>query len=341
MSKHRIVASLAALALAVTGVFVTAPSAGASPAPSWSWWQPAPYTYYLSLGDSLGFGYSEANLATFEADVTDPDGVTDTSVDAAVASAFQGYTQVVAASLGVTDVENFSCPGETTSTMLEGPCPANTYPGWPYGTTAQIDAATDYLAQHQGERGVISLSIGADDVLGTIEPGSTCLTNPTCPELQSAMQTANNNLKTILRDLRNAAPKATIVVLTPYNPFGKAYPVSNIAAVTFNMMIGWTALLNGARVADAFWPINVQHATTFDCGSLVYYCTDPANLDVHPTDPGYGVIAGAIMKSIGYVEAPRAVCCTESHRPPRDSAGARQRHRSAATPTRSCPAACW
>jgi lysophospholipase L1-like esterase len=120
------------------------------------------------------------------------------------------------------------------------------------------------------------------------------------------MHTANNNLKTILRDLRNAAPKATIVVLTPYNPYGKAYPVSNIAAVTFNMMIGWTALLNGARVADAFWPINVKNATTFDCGSLVYYCANvsahPDDMypdDVHPTDDGYGVIAVAIVKSIG------------------------------------------
>jgi lysophospholipase L1-like esterase len=301
MSKHRIVASLTALALAVTGVFVTAPSAGASPAPSRSWWQPAPYTYYLSLGDSLGFGFSDANLATFEAYVTDTDGVTDTSVDAAAASAFQGYTQLVAASLpkSVKDVENFSCPGETTSTMLYGDCAATAfYPGWPSGTEAQIDPATAYLAEHTSQRGVITLSIGADDVLDAIDAGQ-CLTDPTCPALQSAMQTANNNLKTILRDLRNAAPKATIVVLTPYNPFGKAYPVSNIAAVTFNMMIGWTALLNGARVADAFWPINVQHATTFDCGSLVYYCTDPVNSDVHPTHDGYGVIAGAIMKSIG------------------------------------------
>jgi lysophospholipase L1-like esterase len=31
----------------------------------------------------------------------------------------------------------------------------------------------------------------------------------------------------------------------------------------------------------------------------VYYCTDPVNSDVHPTHDGYGVIAGAIMKSIG------------------------------------------
>jgi lysophospholipase L1-like esterase len=302
MSKHRIVASLAALALAVAGVFVTAPSAGASPVPSRAWWQPAPYTYYLSLGDSLGFGYSAANMATFEAALAEG-----TAAGAAAAEAFQGYTQQVAARLpgSVTDVVDLSCPGETTSTMLDGTCAANAfYPDWPYGTKAQINVAADYLTEHASERGVITLSIGADDVLSAIDKAPLCLTNPTCPELKSAMQTANDNLKMILRDLRQVAPKATIVVLTPYNPFGKAYPASNIAAFAFNITIGWTALLNGARVADAFWPINVQHATTFDCGSLVYYCTnpniqDPYPADVHPTSAGYGIIADAIMKSIG------------------------------------------
>jgi lysophospholipase L1-like esterase len=294
MRRHRIVATLAALALSVAGLAVTAPSAGASPAPSRGWWQPAPYTYYLSLGDSLGFGYSEANFGKFTTAVSN-----DTPADDAAAAAFQGYTQMVAQRLpkSVKDVANLSCPGETTSTMLAGGCPANSF--YPHWLTPQITSATDYLAKHEGQRGVITLSIGADDVLDAIDAAPLCMTDPTCDKLQSAIQTANNNLKTILNDLRQVAPKATIVVLTPYNPFGKAKPVSNIAAVTLNMTIGWTALLNGARVADAFWPINVQHAATYDCGSLVYYCANPANTDVHPTAAGYGVIADAIMKSIG------------------------------------------
>lgn len=287
MRRFRLGVVLSAIALA--GAAVAAPPAAAA-APNWG--QPAPYTYYLSLGDSLGFGYSAQNFQQFMGDGNIDD--------------FAGYTQQVAAYLQLSPpaVMNMSCPMETTATMINGPCPAAgqieaiTGQTWPFDP--QLGAAQTFLAGHRLDRGVITLSIGANDLFTAVDANPSCLTNPGCPQLKTAITTVRTNLTQILRTLRQAAPRATIVVLTPYNPFGHAVPMSNLAAIAFNLTVGMTALFNSARVADAFGPINAQYPKTFDCGYLVFYCAGPAvDPDIHPTATGYGVIATAFEKAIG------------------------------------------
>lgn len=290
--------------VALVAAVLVAPTATAAPVTEQnryqSWGSPG-YQYYLSLGDSLGFGYSDANLVRAEAILTGH-GTIEAALDA-----FAGYTQDVSDYLAISGpTTNLSCPGETTTSMIHGPCPAAAVvapfgQSWPYGTTPQLTAATKVLRTHRWERGLITLSIGSDDLLGIVDNPFTanCLTNPTCPEIGAALKTVRMNLATILRTLHRAAPLATIVVLAPYNPFGHADPISNLAAVALDLTLAITDLLNGARTADAFVPINVQNATTFDCGSLVYYCTSPSNTDVHPTPAGYRVIAGAFEKVLG------------------------------------------
>ncbi|MEO7124636.1 MAG: SGNH/GDSL hydrolase family protein [Nakamurella sp.] len=312
-SKFSAIAVLALVAplAAVPSASAATPAPATSPAPSWGgWWHPAPYKYLLSLGDSLGFGYSDANVAAYSSS-SSPD-----------ISIFKGYADELASDsilAGSTGTTNFACPGETTTSMIDGGCPWLVGPlpaVVPAGATLplplhnehnvatpQLAAATGFLADHQAERGVITLSIGSNDALNMLTKAPSCATDPTCAALKSMLKTVHNNLTTILSDLRHAAPKATIVVLTPYNPLAHMVPASNIAAVALDATIGLTALLNGARVADAFGPINVQHATNFDCENLIYFCSSNPNspfaTDIHPTEAGYGVIEKAFEKVLG------------------------------------------
>lgn len=294
--SRRIGLSIAAITALVATV-VVAPAAAAAPVPEQVRSQSAGssgFQYYLSLGDSLGFGYSEANLAKFTQDHEMAD--------------FAGYSQDLAGDLNLSSVtKNLSCPGETTITMITGPCPAaaaaSGFGGWPYGQTAQLSAAQQALAQHAAARGLITVSIGSNDLLDAAQH---CLTNLSCPQIGTALKTVGANLTTIVRTLHSAAPRATIVLLAPYNPYGHAQPVSNLAVIALDFTIAIVGLFNGARIADAFGPINVRYATTFDCGHLVYYCADRAPTekdpfpgDIHPTGAGYGVIAEAFEKALG------------------------------------------
>ncbi len=266
---------------------VAAPAAGAAPLVQSPRSGPA---YYLSLGDSLAFGYSQAKFDDFT-DSTSP-GYLDLAD-------FTGYTDDLAGYLH-TEATNYSCPAETTTTMINGGCKW-TVEGTAMGATteqllhdpyagSQLRAATDLLSHHRWQRGVITVSIGSTDMLPVAEQ---CLSNPACPGLAAALKTMRSNLSTILTKLRRAAPFATIVVLAPYNPFGFAYPLSNIAAVAFDLNVAAVALLHFDRTADAFGPINVRGAG--DHCALVYYgCS--GSTDIHPTDAGYALIARAFEK---------------------------------------------
>ncbi len=291
VSAAVITTAVVAPAASATSVAPAAAVAAVAPAPDWVRSVPS-YQYYLSLGDSLGFGYSAANLVAFEQNHNPAD--------------FAGYTQILAADLHLTgSTTNLSCPGESTTTMLgigghTCPAAASGLGTWPY-SGSQLAAATAFLKSRPWwDRGLITLSIGANDVLPIV---GGCLTNPSCPALAPVLKTMRNNLSTILGRLRSAAPFATIVVLLPYNPFGHAYPASNIPAVAFDLSIAAVALVHFAAVADAFVPINVRNASTFDCGHLVYFCTsatptDAYPTDIHPTDAGYAVIANAFEDAL-------------------------------------------
>jgi lysophospholipase L1-like esterase len=240
--------------------------------------------YYLSLGDSLAFGYSDANLAAWLAAGGSPMNVHDY---------FHGYTDDLAGWLGATAV-NLSCPEETTSTMLGigGVCPAASagYGTWPY-SGSQLSAATRFLKHyHWWQRGIITLSIGSDDVLPIAHA---CLGSLSCPALNSALKTMRSNLSTILNSLRRAAPLATIVVLAPYNPFGFDYPVSNVLAVEVDLSIAGVALAHLDPVANAFTPINVTDAGQH-CSYVYFGCS--GSTDIHPTVAGYALIAQAFQK---------------------------------------------
>jgi lysophospholipase L1-like esterase len=277
MRAPRFVALATAVAGALITTLVAVPAADAAPAaPDWAGLRAQP-AYYLSLGDSLAFGYSDANYAKFQSDGDPAD--------------FHGYTEDLSAAWGVPAV-NLSCPGETTTSMITTPC------SLPAAPAPQLTEAVGYLSSHHlaFRRGIITVSIGSDDVLPIARQ---CVTDLRCPALQPALKTLRGNLATILGSLRRAAPFATIVVLAPYNPYGFADPISNLLAIQLDLSIAAVSVLHLDPVADGFSPINISLAAQH-CSLIYFGCSQygPFASDIHPTQAGYAVLAQAFEKAV-------------------------------------------
>lgn len=263
--------------VALCTALALAPSAAAAPSTPAHHHAYAPQQYYLSLGDSLGYGYQAVKLPPTMGAAPFDTGYTDD-----LAKLMKFVKPRIA-------VVNYSCPGESSATMIDGGCPWTEGKGPlhdPY-IGNQLDAAVAFLHNHSVP--LITLSIGANDVLADTQ---SCLGASSCPALAGDLAKLHSNLTRILTELRAAAPTAKIIVLTMYNPFALAYPESNLLAVQLDLTIAGTALANHAKIADAFIPFNIARKPGL-C-ALTYYCT---NGDIHPTDRGYRTIANSFFLS--------------------------------------------
>jgi len=276
-------ASLAALAVAVA--LLAASTAGASG--SGGKFNP-PKAYYLSVGDSLGFGLQLGKLsALIAAGTYTPD-------------AFNtGYTDDFAAQMRLIrpdqQVENLSCGGETTDTMINGGCFFKSHYGLPIHVDysgAQLDAAVDFLRSHRGKVSPITVSIGGNDAAGVIS--DQCNFDPSCIAQSGLKQHLRHNLDHILGALRGAAPDTEIIVVAVYNVFKITNPSSDdLWNQNYVQVASDAAARNKARFANAFDAI---HTTDQIC-EFTFLCTSG---DAHPTDAGYQVIANLIWSVSGY-----------------------------------------
>ena len=245
---------------------------------------------YLALGDSLAFGYSAAKFKELEPEENPADYNT-------------GYVDDFAHLLKLgnpkLEVVNDGCPGETTESFIKGPCEYqlayrlhHPYVGGP--TSSQLSDALTYL-QANPNTNPITLDIGANDALGVIE--HTCEKKVECviKEAPALFAHIAANLGLILTDLRGADPHATIIVLGLYNPFGEKLPGGNALTAQLNEVMEKVASTVGARFADPlpiFNPPGALEEPTICL--LTNMCKTPE--DIHPTDLGYGVLAGLIAK---------------------------------------------
>ena len=133
--------------------------------------------HYLALGDSLAYGFQPNGDHT------------------------HGYVDDFFTFLqnqGVQDHQNLGCPGETSSSFINGgKCP------YPSPFSSQLATAVGYLQQqaHAGQVSLITLDIGANDLLSDTDP-TTCKVSNT---FDADLQTLDNNLtKTILPQLHAA-----------------------------------------------------------------------------------------------------------------------------------------
>ena len=261
----------------------------ASPDPS-----PAPPTYYLALGDSLSQGVQP-----------DAAGVSVETRD--------GYPDQVYAALRASHptlkLVKLGCPGETTSTMINGGI-------CHYRGGSQLAAAVGFLRAHRGRVLLVTIDIGANDP-------EQCGSRPSLTQLASCAATgvpaAVTHLTTIMARLTAAAgPGVRIVGMNYYLPalaeWRDGLPGHLVAwaaerlAATYNDLLDRVYTSAGARVANVFGAFETadfaeQGTTPRNVALLCQWtwaCTaPPRGPNQHANQAGYQVIAGVFLQASG------------------------------------------
>lgn len=231
-------------------------------------------TWYLALGDSLaaGRGLGPGDLTP-------------------------GYAGPVLAAqretAPKTRLRNLGChSGETSTSMLTG------NPACTYDQGSQFRQALVFLRAHDDDTTLVTLSVGANDV-------TPCLGRSTQPEIAACVQqrlgTLAGNLVTMLRQVREAAPQARVVVANYYNPY-VVHPQLGGLSTQFQLalneqVIRPVATTYGARVADlaGAFHSHAQQAASYVC-THTYMCSHG---DIHPRPSGYDLISQAFRGELG------------------------------------------
>ena len=252
---------------------------------------------YLALGDSVAFGYVPPNALP-------PPNYLD-------AHSFVGYPEFLAQQLDE-HVSNASCPGETTSSMLEAGAQSNgceNEPGSPVGYRTlfplhaqyrgtQVDYALHYLAAHKHTR-LVTIDIGANDVFLCQETTSDHCTAPA--ELNGVANEIATNLGTIFHELRDVAGYHGPIVALTYYSLSYSDPATVAGTVFLDSVIAGVTTANGGIVADGFAAFeDPSLASGGDpCAAGLLIKLPDGTCNIHPSPAGQQLLAGAIAKSIG------------------------------------------
>ena len=273
----RTLRALGVLATSAALLVAGASSGSAAPSPTGS---ANAMGWYLALGDSLAAGYQP-----------------DAGVDLA-----GGYTDDVLAGVRATapktTLVNLSCPGERSTTLVNGGICS-------YDKGSQLDQALQFLHAHGRYTRLITLQIGANDVQRCVDRATLSI-DDAC--IRAGMADVATYLPMALDKLRAEAPNAQVVVLNYYNPFLATWLLGNqslaqqsaVLQGTLNGIIGAAANASGATVADiamAFrstdWSLigGIPTNVTYIC-RYTWMC---ARFDIHANDAGYALIGQTVV----------------------------------------------
>lgn len=235
-----------------------------------------PRPYYLALGDSLAYG--------FQPDLQVNHGYAD---DFYVNLQSQGTTQLI----------DMGCPGETSTTFLDGGCPFARLDKYRYHGP-QMDATVSFITQHPGQVSPVTIDIGANDVLPLLNP-TTCAVSPSFPAVLSAFDT---NFRLILAQLQAALNgSGDLIALNYYDPYQNqcaSHPLVLSLMQVFNAHLAADAAAYGVPVADVFTAFGGATTPNPHICSYTWMCSVFHN--IHATTQGYAVIASAIEATAGY-----------------------------------------
>jgi hypothetical protein len=267
---NRRLTHLLAAALALAAV------SAASPAPAAA--RP-PVRYHLALGDSLPYGFTTAGARA-----------------GLPPSAFTGFTDIVSRAAGLRTV-NYSCPGETTGTFITGPC------GWRAAgfrlhddyAGSQFAAAEAFLAGQRRFHGIITLTLWGNDVRLFLE---------SCPDVQCVFDRAPaeiaalaGRLQHVLTRLRQAAPKAQIVLVGAYTVQLADLEAADRLIVALNTVMASAGATVGARFADPSPVFNPAGSVATRQAVLCRLTLVCAENDSHPSAAGHLALAALILTS--------------------------------------------
>jgi lysophospholipase L1-like esterase len=279
-------------------------------------------SYYLAMGDSLAYGYQAAQFnAQFPA--VNP-------------ASFVGYVEKFGAHMqqsnpGLTIV-NDGCPGETTSSLLNGFNPAGGLcgrgSGFPYTFlhhnyglgNSQMQDGLNFLNAHSTTTSPITLNAGANDLLvflgscgfGTVSYNPTCVTNG----IAGVQATILNNIRSILDQLQAVTPAAAsnYVVMGLYNPYPGVLSVGGMGGDAIisllNSQIRTLAQSHGAHFVNPLPVFNPSGAAGGpESGDIPTICAltnmcpgntfNPASGDIHPNAKGYAAMASLFESASG------------------------------------------
>jgi lysophospholipase L1-like esterase len=288
--RYRVTTVAVLVALGLLAAAALAPSGAAGAAAR-------PPSYYVSLGDSYSVGYQPGLGAT------------------------PGYTAVVAKATRL-QLVNFGCGGATTTSLVSSVgCPdvlPHTAGGVTYPTTTQEAAADAFLTAHRGHIGLITVSIGGNDV-------TACATqaNPIgC--VSTAVAGITKNVTNLAASLRAAAgPHVPLIGLTypdvilgsyvyPTRPApAAAIALAKLSVVAFKSLINPAlsksyasaggALVDVTQATGAYVPLTktvryrpygtLPVAVASVC-RLTWFC---AQGNIHARTPGYTLIGRLVV----------------------------------------------
>jgi lysophospholipase L1-like esterase len=278
----RIIGSLfIAVSLVVTGL-VTGPAqkvdaAGSSP-------------YYVALGDSLAQGV-QPNAAGQSVPTN------------------QGYVDdlyaVERGRVGGLLLNKLGCPGETTTTMINGG--VCTYP-----SGSQLAEAAAFIHTHRVA--LVTIDIGANNIDGCIVGG---IVDLGC--IKAGLAAAATDLPVILSTLRAAGPRVRIFAMNYYDPFLAAWLQGPAGQLLAKQSVLLAHLFNGllttiyqafavrvVGVAHAFHTdnfaripvINLPINVTLICAWTWMCAAAPRGPNIHANVFGYAVIASTFAEAI-------------------------------------------
>lgn len=248
---------------------------------------------YLALGDSVTFGY-----------------ITEAGWEYFYPTNFVGFVDWTGLGLSL-NVVSASCPGETTGSFLSRTAPDNgcrEYRSYfplhvVYGAigSTQLAFATGFL--RQGGTALVTVMLGANDLLLLEQE---CNDDPTCIEngAPQVFATAEQNMATILADLRATGYSGTIEVVNYYSTdYSNQFVTTLIQGL--NQAITAPAQTYGAVVADVFSAFQAAASTTFAQGntcvagllSAANPQTSPPTCNIHPSQFGHKLIAQVVAQA--------------------------------------------
>jgi lysophospholipase L1-like esterase len=251
---------------------------------------------YLALGDSVPFGFREASTLPTP-DYNKP-------------KSFSGFPELVARDLGLR-LTNASCPGETTSSMINKKAQSNgclTRPDGSPGYRAafplhvkysgsQLDFAAHWLGTHPNTR-LVTLMIGAND-------GFLCQeTTPDhcASELTQVLNEIHTNVGEILQRLRNRAGYAGQIVIVSYYSLNYADKNQTALSIALNQSIADAAKPYNVRIANGFRLFKRGAAQaggdTCAAGLLTILQGQSTPCGVHPSFGGQALLASAVERVV-------------------------------------------
>lgn len=256
-----------------------------------------PGSQYLALGDSVTFGYMEAQ-------VTPAPNYHD-------AASFPGYPEQLGAALHLR-VANAACPGETSSSLVNVNGPSNGCENNPAHTSAnyrtfyplhvsyrgsQLAYAVSYLKSHHDVR-LVSLMIGANDFFVCEETTSDSCASTS--ERSAVSRTVTKNVHTILSAIRSRAHYRGQILIVNYYSLDYASGATNAESQLLNRAQDAAARRFGVKIADGYGEFEraALHSGSNTCTAGLLTQLGGGSCGVHPSYAGQALLAQAVAKAI-------------------------------------------